>query len=200
MVNPISYPMRQNHAWKVQQRFRFLDSNFLHAVSMQEKGQSMTSLLPWVQRVSCFCCVVGKEGEGSWRRSLRSKGGCQAPVKMGAADVSIWAELPKAYVKLTTSSSSAPHQSNMEIYLQNFKMTWAFQMTRVMFGGSLQQLKIGGRMWRALHTLRMSCRARNYLGLSHRGLAQQLQRKVTRHGAKSSRWLSDRKLFQHCWL
>lgn len=33
---------------------------------------------------------------------------------------------------------------DMEIYLQNFKMTWAFQMTHMMFGGSLQQLKIGG--------------------------------------------------------
>ena len=73
-------------------------------------------------------------------------------------------------MKLTTSSSSAPHQSNMEIYLQNFKMTWAFQMTHMMFGESLQQLKIGGRMWRALHTPWMSCRTLNYLGLCRQKL------------------------------
>ena len=36
--------------------------------------------------------------------------------------------------------------------------------------GSLQQLKIGGRMWRALHTPWMSCRTLNYLGLCRQKL------------------------------
>ena len=43
--------------------FKFLDSHFLHVVSMQEKGWSMT---PWLQRVSWFCCIVAKEGEDFW--------------------------------------------------------------------------------------------------------------------------------------
>lgn len=89
-------------------KLRFLEDKLL---KVARNGQNQIVQIQWRTCrklwVSCFCCVVGKEGEGSWSRSLRSKGGCQAPVKMGAADVSIWAELPKAYVKLTTSSSSA---------------------------------------------------------------------------------------------
>ena len=59
----LSFQRETNHLWKVQRRFKFLDCHFLHVVSMQAKGRSMTSLLPRVQRVSCFCCVVAKERE-----------------------------------------------------------------------------------------------------------------------------------------